>query len=115
LRMRLRQVNVATQNTTRERNERIERSLALQFGIIAVIAVVFESTFTVTTFYYVDSPYFFIFLTLVFITFISSDPCVYLIFNSDIRSHFLKMFCNGSAVIVNSSVRQVLPSNHQTA
>ena len=93
-----------------KRREKIERNLALQFGIIAVIFVIYEVAFVVSTIFLLDSRYFNLFLTLFYIVFISCNPYVYLIFNSAIRLHFSQLFCRCYFNKVDPAVRISAPS-----
>jgi hypothetical protein len=79
----------------RKRREKTERKLALQFGIIALIYVAYHTSFQIFLHSgLLVNPFFSLIVTLLYIVYISINSYIYLVFNSDIRSHFVRMFCN---------------------
>jgi hypothetical protein len=81
----------ALNRQSRIRREKAERSLALQFGIIVLLLLLYECSVQVM---YIDYSYlFYVLLNLLYVVFISWNPFVYVAFNTEIRKNFLQIFC----------------------
>jgi hypothetical protein len=81
----------ALDRESRARREKTERNLALQFGIILFLLLFFECS--TQLFQFVDSFLLYVFLSLLYVVFISWNPFVYIAFNTDVRKQFFQMFC----------------------
>jgi hypothetical protein len=85
--------NINTSGISTIKRHTVERNLALQFGIVALFFVLYEVNFAVSTIFWVENRFFYFFLTILYNAFVSCNPYVYLTFNSDVRSHFSRIFC----------------------
>jgi hypothetical protein len=85
----------ALDQQSRIRREKAERKLALQFGIIVLLLLLYICYLEAGE---IDADLFYSYLPnllfyLLYIAFIGFNPIIYLIFNADVRKHFLEMFC----------------------